>query len=161
MEEASVPVPLIASALGGDRDLASGRFTEFCLVIRSQDFDLFDRVGVQGDVSSTIVAGVDVRSTVNGELALVRARAVYVVRVISSGARTMPVEQPSAARSPRNQLHVIEDIPPVHGNVVQLLGSNQVGPFTRTGLQLNLAGVGAHRHGFGGGANLNNQFADI
>src|SRR5437764_15407649 len=118
MEEAAVSMPLIGTALGGDCDLSTGGFSKLCLVIRGKDLHFLDRVGIDGDVGSTVVAGVDVGSAVDGEFVLIGARAVHVEGIDASGARSMAVDH---SRDAWNQSHIIKHVAPIQAQLAQLL----------------------------------------
>src|ERR1700687_556495 len=98
MEEATIAVPLVAAAFCNEGDLSAGRIAELRLVVRGQDFPFLDGSAGEGDGGSAVVAGIDVRGTVNGELMLVGARAIDVVRCVSTRARSVPIKSPRHAR---------------------------------------------------------------
>src|SRR3982074_2512076 len=107
MEKATVAMPLIGATLGDDCDLSAGGFAELGLIVRSKNFHFLDGIGVDGNVSASVVAGVDVGSAINGELVLIGARAVDVEGSDSSSARSVTIKR---SRYARNELHVIQHI---------------------------------------------------
>ena len=123
MEEAAVSMPLIGTALGGDRDLSAGGFSKLRLVIRGKNLHLLDRVGIDGDVGSTVVAGVDVGSAVDGEFVLIGARAVDIERVNAAGPGNLAVE---VAHDSGDDTHEIEDVPAVESKVIELVAGDEV-----------------------------------
>ena len=66
-----------------------------------------------------------------------------------------------AADHAGNQLHVVEDVAAVHGDIIQLLAGDQVGAFAGVGLQLHLGGFGDDRHFFRGRAYGEGEFAGV
>src|SRR5262249_44186053 len=124
MEETHVAVPVVGTALGRHRKLTASGFAEFGLVVRSNDFEFFDGVGIDGDVRSSVVARIDVRRAVDRVFMLVCARSVDAeISKLSNVARLVQVGNTS---NPRDQLYVVEDVPTIHGDVVQLLARNEV-----------------------------------
>ena len=85
MKKPTISVPLICAALGYKGDLAACRFAELRLVIRGQDFYFLNCVRVDRDVSPAVVAGIDIGSTIDGELMLVSASTIYVHRIETPG----------------------------------------------------------------------------
>ena len=78
MKVTTVAVPLVATALGDKCNLSTGCFAELGLIVRGEHFHFLDRVGIDGDVGTSVVPSVHVRSTVNRHFVLVRARAINI-----------------------------------------------------------------------------------
>ena len=96
-------------------------------------------------MGAPVVASVHVGSAVDGELVLVGARSVDVIGIETARARLVTIEQ---ARDAGYQLHIIQHIAAVYGDVVELFVRDHVGTLAGVGLQLKLAGIGGDGHGF-------------
>src|SRR5579864_6922708 len=158
MEEATIAVPLVGAALGGDGDLATRRFAEFCLIVRREDFYLFNRIRIDGDMGSAVVTCINVRSAVNRELVFVSSSTVDIHGIQTASTRGVTVK---TADHSRDEFHVIEDVAAVDGHIVELLISDQIRAFARVRLQLKLSRIRGYVNRFCHGPNLQDKIAGI
>ena len=158
VEEAPVTMPLVVAALGHQRDLAAGGFSKLRLVVRCQHFYFFNRIRIDRDVSSAVVPGIDVGCAVDRHLVLVRARSVDVERVEAAGSRGMAVKHTGNSG---HELHVVQHVAAIDGDIVQLLAGHDVGALSGVRLKLDLADVRSDRHLIRGRADRQHERAGI
>ena len=122
MKKATIAVPLVAAALGDQGNLSAGSLSEFSLVVGGENLHLFNRIGIDRDVGSAIVAGIDVRCAVDRHFMLVRARAIDIERIQAARSRGMAVKHTCNSG---HELHVIQHVATIDGDIVQLFAGHQ------------------------------------
>ena len=107
---------MVGTALGNHVDLPARTAAVLCLIAVGQDLEFRDGVEANCYVQSTIIAGIDVPNTIDGQLILGRARSVHREVVCAVGTRDGVITA-GCKLNAWNQLGQIQGTATVHFDV--------------------------------------------